>query len=60
MYDLGITTSLGSVLGECYSLSLDEGENIVVLAVKEEENKIVSLEVSFDFGPFGLLKTPIN
>lgn len=60
MYDHGITTSLGSVLGERYSLSLDEGENIVVLAVKEEDNKILSLEVSFDLGPFGLLKTPIN
>ncbi|CAH0022742.1 unnamed protein product [Clonostachys rhizophaga] len=58
VYDLGITTSLGSVLGECYSLSLDEGENIVVLAVKEEENKIVSLELHTDRGKH--LRAPEN
>jgi hypothetical protein len=60
VYDFGITTSLGSASSEVYSLSLDEGENIVVLAVKEEDNKIFSLEVSFDLGAFGLLKPAIN
>ncbi|CAG9986365.1 unnamed protein product [Clonostachys byssicola] len=50
VYDLGVTTRLGSVSDEVYSLSLDEGEKIAVLAVKEEDRRIISLELHTDRG----------
>ncbi|VUC36994.1 unnamed protein product [Clonostachys rosea] len=50
VYELGIVTRLGSNLGESYDLSLDEGENIDILAVEEKGKKISSVELHTDRG----------
>jgi hypothetical protein len=52
VHEFGITTRLGSNSGDVYTLSLAEGENIVILAVKEQETRILWVEVSFDLGTF--------
>ncbi|CAH0046370.1 unnamed protein product [Clonostachys solani] len=58
VHELGITTRLGSNSGEVYTLSLAQGENIVILAVKEQETRILSIELHTDRGQS--LRAPEN